>query len=200
MERMVWVQTADGLDAAGLWWALFGGETGYLCVSSGKRTEASKLQEFGDTFFRYPEQAGEAAAWVAERSGNGFETYFCVHLLTKPQRRSNNAAPVWALWADMDHGVLVEGNGDISGGLPAPSVTVESSPGRTQAYWCLTRPVEPKVAERLNKRIVLATGADASGYDLTQLLRPPGSREPQVPGRAGGPRPRFRSDRRSLRP
>jgi hypothetical protein len=75
---------------------------------------------------------------------------------------------VRALWADGDRAEVPEG-------FPAPSIAVESSPGRTQLYWCLTGAVEPEVAERLNKRIASAIGADMSGYDLTQLLRPPGT-------------------------
>lgn len=156
--------------APDLWRAIFGEGEGYLCVASGGREGQAGpgLVGFREAYFLYPGEADRAARWCAAESGSGREVYFCAHLLTGPRRRKGDAAPVRALWADGDGATLPEG-------FPEPSVTVESSPGRTQLYWALDEPVEPAAAERLNKRIILATGADPSGYDLTQLLRPPGT-------------------------
>jgi RepB DNA-primase from phage plasmid len=54
-------------------------------------------------------------------------------------------------------------------------VIVESSPGRWQCYRPLTEPVDPCLGEELNQRLAYALGADTSGWDLTQLLRLPGT-------------------------
>jgi hypothetical protein len=59
--------------------------------------------------------------------------------------------------------------------MPTPTAVVESSPGREQFYWGLSCPVAPELGERLNQRLALVMGADRSGWDLTQLLRPPGT-------------------------
>jgi hypothetical protein len=85
------------------------------------------------------------------------------------RRAKYAAAPLSALYADGDGAKVPEG-------FPEPSIVVESSPGREQFYWLLTEPVAPEVGERLNRRLSHAMGADMSGWDLTQLLRPPGSR------------------------
>ena len=41
-----------------------------------------------------------------------------------------------SLYADVDQA-------DISAGVPEPTLLVESSPGKLQAYWRLTEPVAP---------------------------------------------------------
>ncbi|WP_166178953.1 DNA-primase RepB domain-containing protein [Rubrobacter tropicus] len=110
----------------------------------------------------------------------GLETYFCAHLLLAKRRVKANAAPVLALWADAD---------GVAPGFDAPEPTaiVESSPGRAHLFWRLTRSVSPLRAEELNRRLLLAVGADRSGWDLGQLLRPPGTRN-----RKYGPAPFVR--------
>src|SRR5205823_811982 len=75
---------------------------------------------------------------------------------------------------DLDHGELPDG-------VPPPSVLIASSPGRLQAYWRLREPVPPPVGERCNRLLGLALGADPSGWDLTQLLRIPGTRNYKYP-------------------
>lgn len=52
---------------------------------------------------------------------------------------------------------------------------VESSPGHFHAYYRLTEAIPPERAEALNKRLAHMIGADASGWDLSQLLRVPGT-------------------------
>ncbi|HSH82424.1 MAG TPA: DNA-primase RepB domain-containing protein, partial [Herpetosiphonaceae bacterium] len=47
------------------------------------------------------------------------------------------------------------------------------SPGRLQAYWRLTEPVDTPTAEHYNRRLAQHLGADATGWDATQLLRIP---------------------------
>jgi P4 family phage/plasmid primase-like protien len=42
-------------------------------------------------------------------------------------------------------------------------------------------PVPPEIGEDLNRRLAHALGADKSGWDLTQLLRPPGTKNRKYP-------------------
>ncbi len=44
-----------------------------------------------------------------------------------------------------------------------------------QCYWRLSQPVSPAVGEVANRRLAHAAQADKSGWDLTQLLRVPGT-------------------------
>ena len=130
----------------------------------------------------YPAHAREAAEWALARSDEGLNAYFCAHLLTtaripkgrKSARVKENAAALTSLYAELDGPPLPTGEHE-------PSCVVESSPGHYHAYWPLTDAVPPEIGERLNKRLAAAIGADASGFDLTQLLRVPGTRNYKYP-------------------
>ena len=80
-----------------------------------------------------------------------------------------NATPLAALYVDGD-------GAKVGSRIPEPTATVESSPGREQFWWALSEPVAPKEGEELNRRLAYAMGADRSGWDLTQLMRVPGTR------------------------
>jgi hypothetical protein len=97
------------------------------------------------------------------------DLYFCPQLLGAKRRTKNSVQTCTCLWADLDEcppdQLIVE-----------PTIVVESSPGRYQAYWLLTEPLDPEEAEDYSRRIAYkhaGQGADKSGWDLTQLLRVP---------------------------
>jgi hypothetical protein len=155
--------------ALDLWAHVFGDGRGFLHVWTGKRLGDNIPQEtIRSANFNYPEARKTAAHWAARKAEEGREVYFCAHLLTGAKREKEKAAEISALWVDLD-GAPVP-NGSLS-----PTAVVESSPGRFHAYWRLTDPIPPKAAEDLNKRIAREIGADPSGFDLTQLLRVPGT-------------------------
>lgn len=160
-------------EAAVLWHILYGAQRGLLGLHSALRPApgVKRLSSHRSRFFDYPNHAKAAEAWCLENSDEGLEAYFCAHLLLGKRRIKANAAPVVALWADAD-GLTVP-PASVS---PEPTAIVESSPGRAHLFWRLTRPIEPSRAEQLNRRLLAAVGADRSGWDLSQLLRPPGTR------------------------
>ena len=153
-----------------LWRALFGSRRGLIGVHSALRPRpgSGRLESHRTSFFAYPERAPAAAWWCLKGSDEGLEAYFCAHLLTGRRRTKENAAPVVALWADAD-------GSSLPPGAPEPTAIVGTSPGRAHLFWSLTRPVPPHKAEELNRRLLLSVGADRSGWDLSQLLRPPGT-------------------------
>jgi RepB DNA-primase from phage plasmid len=159
-----------------LWEDIFGEVEGVLALFFGVRSgPGSKvLQDTRTVYVDYPRDARRAEKICASWSAEGRETYFCAHLLTARRRVKANAAPLLSLYVDGDGAKLIDE-------LPRPSAVVESSPGRGQFYFRLTEPISPQIGERLNRRLALAMGADDSGWDLTQLLRPPGSRNYKYP-------------------
>jgi hypothetical protein len=163
-----------------LWRHTFGGEPGLLQVFTAKRGSNGTIdrETIKSNFFPYPKTAEAAAQWALDKSEEGREVYFCAHLLTEAQRIKENAAAVIALWGDLD-GAPVP-NGDLK-----PTAVVESSPGRYHAYWRLEEGIPPKAAEQLNKRLATVIGADPSGFDLTQLLRVPGTTNHKYEGEPG---------------
>lgn len=160
-----------------LWRAIYGERSAFVGVHSALRraTENTRLSRHRPAFFEYPRRARAAADWCLRRSEAGLEAFFCAHLLTSKRRTKVNAAPVFALWADADGGAEAFLASPGAGDLP-PTAVVESSPGRAHLFWRLCRPAAPREAEELNRRLLALVGADRSGWDLSQLLRPPGTR------------------------
>jgi hypothetical protein len=159
-----------------LWEHLYGDLGGVLGLFSGVRAEpeSKRLEDTRSAYFEYPQRAGDAKRLCSRWSFEGREVYFCAHLLTGRRRIKENAAPLLSLYVD--------GDGAKPGhDVPAPTAVVESSPGREQFHFRLTEPVCPQIGEHLNRRLALAMGADDSGWDLTQLLRPPATRNYKYP-------------------
>jgi hypothetical protein len=166
----------DPVPTLTLWNHLFEGVRGYLGLFTGKRDAATgRLTEPHEKYLAYPAVATYAVDWLAAEAADGREVYFCPHLLKGKRRVKENAELVHCLWVDGD-GALVPAH------LPQPTAVVESSPGRHHYYWRLSRPIDPTAAEELNKRLAYGMGADKSGWDLTQLLRPPGFPNGKYPG------------------
>jgi hypothetical protein len=57
---------------------------------------------------------------------------------------------------------------------PPPSmVVISGTPGHTQMYWLLDRPVVAGYVESANRRLALALGGDDACVDVARILRPP---------------------------
>lgn len=138
---------------------VFGSETGYIGV-------ATKVGEsFTEAYFHYPNELNGLLEWI-NRNINGRNVYFCPQLLIRPKRTKANVTICTNVWADLD-----EVNPQPLD--PAPSIVLITSPGRYQGLWILDKPAEPTTAEGASRRLTYATGADPSGWDLSQLLRIP---------------------------
>lgn len=151
----------------------FGNNSGYVGFAL---LSASKKQ-FTEHFFSYPEQLPEMLTFVSEHTG-GFNVYFCPQLLSGKRRDKTHVKSAPSVWADLDtcppEEMLLE-----------PTLVVESSPKRYQALWCFDHALDPDDAEELSKRIAYRhaeSGADKSGWDLTQLLRVPETLNYKYPG------------------
>ena len=97
------------------------------------------------------------------------DLYFCPVVFREPKRQKEFALSTNLLWADLDpvHPDQCR---------LKPSIAWESSPGRYQALWFLTTEVTADDAAAMSKRIAYADGGDHSGWDVTQVLRIPGTR------------------------
>jgi P4 family phage/plasmid primase-like protien len=157
--------------AQDLWHHVFGDERGILALGY---AEPAPDAAFHHQYFDYPVQAEQAAERARELSEGGFNVWHCAHLLTAKRRVKENAAVITALYVDGD-------GAEVPPNLPQPTAVVKSSPGREQFYWRLSMPIPPEIGEGLNRRLAYALGADKSGWDLTQLLRPPGTKNRKYP-------------------
>jgi P4 family phage/plasmid primase-like protien len=158
-------------QAEDLWYHIYGDERGILALGY---AEPAADAAFHHQYFDYPEQTAQAAERARELSEGGFNVWHCAHLLTAKRRVKENAAVITALYVDGD-------GAEVPPNLPQPTAIVKSSPGREQFYWRLSMPIPPEIGEGLNRRLAYALGADKSGWDLTQLLRPPGTKNRKYP-------------------
>jgi hypothetical protein len=159
-----------------LWIHAFGEASGILAIFSGGRPEpgSKQLVEPRTFYLDYPRETERAEALCRRLSDEGREVYQCAHLLTSRRRVKAGAAALTACYVDGD-------GAEVGDGMPEPTAVVISSPGREQYWWRLSRPMEPEEGEDLNRRLAYAMEADLSGWDLTQLLRVPGTRNRKYP-------------------
>lgn len=96
------------------------------------------------------------------------DIYFCPNLFSGGYRRIGEVQKSCWLYADLD---------EVKPGSirPRPTVAWKSSTERYQALWRLDRRVKPEILNELNKRLTYLVGADKGGWDLTQVLRIPGT-------------------------
>jgi hypothetical protein len=123
----------------------------YFCISTKTRDGVWR-----DKLFRRS-QLDLVAQYVRERRDRN--VYFCPHGFS-----DQYAVLPRLLWSDMD---IVDPR-DVS---LTPTIAIESSPGRYVGLWIC----DDVVTEELNRRLTYALGCDRSGWDLTQVLRFPGT-------------------------
>lgn len=143
-------------------WNKFPGR--FFCVSTKDGDE-----RWRDHFFA-PEDFGELrqkmkTEWVDRN------IYFCPHGFNRRNRQKGDAVMPPCLWADLDHV-------DPRNISPKPTIAIESSPGRYVGLWILKnkQPPDLEYGEALNRRLTYHLGCDKGGWDITQVLRMPGTR------------------------
>lgn len=134
----------------------------YFCIST-KRGDSWK-----DHFFKWP-NIGDMEAILKRHPSKDYNLYFCPLPFDQPHRRKEYVLGSHLLWADIDEA-------DPKKMRHPPHILWESSPGRWAGLWSTERWLETDELENFNKRMTYGTGSDVAGWDLTQVLRVPGTR------------------------
>lgn len=134
----------------------------FFCISS-----KTRKKEWEDKFFKRS-KLKDALAYI--RANLDRDLYWCPHGYRRPRRRKEDAVLPSMLWADLDE--VDPRKMDLK-----PTVAWESSPGRYAALWL----IDKTMTEELNQRLTYSAGADRGGWDLTQVLRVPGTRNYKYP-------------------
>lgn len=129
----------------------------YFCISTKSATGKWK-----DHWFK-KEELRSVGAFISDNLDKNI--YFCPHGFTQPERKKEFACPPRMLYADLDES-------DPRKLDLKPTVAIESSPGRFVGLW----ETDDIADEALNRRLSYSIGADVSGWDLTQVLRVPNTR------------------------
>ncbi|UOL48414.1 DNA recombinase [Pseudomonas phage Almagne] len=104
--------------------------------------------------------------WLRQNNPKEMDVYWCPLPFDSPQRKAKYVRPVNLLWSDIDDGDPTKCR---------PSVLWESSPGRHHGLWFLDEKLHAEDAAALNKSVTYLLGADKGGWDLSQVLRIPGT-------------------------
>lgn len=92
------------------------------------------------------------------------DIYFCPHGFSERRRLERYAVLPTLLWADMDEC-------DPRTCKVKPTIAIESSPGRYVGLWL----VDETIHKEFNRALTYYIGADRGGWDITQVLRVPGT-------------------------
>jgi hypothetical protein len=152
----------------GFFRSALGHVNGWFCVTTFTRSAAKRMEEH---WYQMPDQFDYMVDDVNQNIVHGeHDVYFCPHTFKSQSRTANNVLCCPTVWADLD-----ECRPDTMD--PRPSLAWETSPGRYQALWSLDDlTLDPSEVEDICKRIAYAyadEGCDRSGWDLSQLLRVP---------------------------
>jgi len=144
---------------------LYGAENGYVYVAH--KAPGMQLQ-FQQTFFEWPRQRQELIAHVVDKRPR-FEVYTAPALFREPSAKKEHIKGARVFWCEFD-GFLPP----KLDGVPEPSVRIQSSTADHEHwYWLVGELVETAELERVNRAITYLLGADTSGWDAGQILRPP---------------------------
>jgi hypothetical protein len=118
--------------------------------------------------FSHARIRGRLEQWFKKYSPDKYDIYFCPLAFKEPYRRKSLVKGVNLLWSDIDSG---------NPNKLKPTFLWESSPGRLQGIWFMEQDhINPTDAAELNKALAYYLGADKGGWDLTQVLRVPGTK------------------------
>lgn len=143
---------------------VWGDQEGYVCISTLDRDHNKSWKEH---IFQWPDERADIKILI-EKMKATHEIYWAPMVFSRDARKEEYSTPCSCLWADLDPVAPTSC-------FVRPSIAWESSPGRYQAIWLLEDAILPEDHNELNKRLTYAVKADKSGWDLTQVLRLPGT-------------------------
>lgn len=149
---------------------LFDSNEGYIYIALKEPKESSGLDnpKWEQNFFEWPNQKSHTVEFILDKRA-GSEVYIAPALFSSRSGKKVDVKCSSVVWSEFD-GALPE---DLLG-LPEPSLRIRSSGEQNEHwYWKLTSPVALKELESINRSITYLLGADVSGWDGNQVLRPP---------------------------
>lgn len=133
-------------------------------------------------FFQWPEEKEALYEWVRSGAEN-CDCYISPSLFHAPRAIKANFKVAQYLWCDIDADpptwLSEPGSGPLTRhDAHPPSIIVYSSGNgnKQHAYWHVQPITDYPVLEAYNRGIAMAISADHSGWDCTQVLRVPGTR------------------------
>ncbi|MET0465751.1 MAG: AAA family ATPase [Chitinophagaceae bacterium] len=131
------------------------------------------MEAWKQEFFRYPSEMESICQHIMINAGTN-NMYFSPSVFNQGSAKKEFFQATNLAWVEFDGNL--PGNGSMES-IPQPTIKIRSSSeDHEHWYWMFDGPVaEPNVVESINRALAYKLGADKSGWDINQVLRPPGT-------------------------
>lgn len=158
----------ETLELSDFFSTIYGSTEGYAYLAF-KKVSSTGKGSWRQEWFQWPSESEKLCAKIREESEK-VEVYFGPALYVEKSAQKKDVLGSTVLWAELDGSVPNE-----LGDIPEPSIRVQSSTvsGHEHWYWKLDQMLSVPEIELTNRLLAIALNADISGWDATQVLRPP---------------------------
>lgn len=161
--------TTGAFDLCSLAW---GDKTGYVFLSvRDPRKDKEDKGYWRDIAYKWPDDRLRIQGALERAPLSKKDVYWAPAVFSSKRRDRHKVHKLNCLWADCDK----VNPYDLPESLK-PTAVWSTSDGHYQALWQLTEDLDPLTQSDFNKRLTYAIGADKGGWDITQVLRVPGTR------------------------
>lgn len=150
---------------------LYGGLQGY--VSTATKSKADDKVVFSRQSFSWPSERDKLTEWITT-NGKTVDVYIAPAIFSEPTGRKEHVLASNVVWTEFDGRLPTK---EELGTIPLPTLRLRSSTiANEHWYWKLDAPIKDvALLERTNRALAYQLGADTSGWDAGQVLRPPGT-------------------------
>lgn len=146
--------------------AIYQDEKGYSYVAL--KDPSAQHSAFSQFFFDWPNEREAEISFILEKR-NLHEVYYSPALFTEKKATKETLKGSRVFWVELD-GKAPDGVDTI----PGPTLRIQSSEmGHEHWYWQSNELLDLGTIEKVNRGLTHLLGADASGWDAVQILRPP---------------------------
>jgi hypothetical protein len=160
---------------------LWGEQEGFVYLP----VKDQKTSDWKKVMFEWPKHKEQVIVHTLANSAEGKDVYCAPVIFDSPRPIKENVKGSYVLWADFDGNApgswseqnLDTGSGPPVASVPPPTLRVQSSvEGHEHIFWRLDKfATDVKFIEDSNRSIAYTYRADTSGWDVNQVLRPPGT-------------------------
>ncbi len=148
------------------------------------QSDPTNPKSWSKFIYEWPRQRGRLIDDLLRKSAAGQNVFVSPALYTEREHagRREGVLGTWTLWMDWD-GNAPDHYDDLH--IPAPDLRIQSSTeGHEHTYWTLQEFLtDSEVIEERNRALSYSLGADTSGWDANQILRPPGTENFPAPNK-----------------
>lgn len=141
---------------------IYSDSQGVICIG----TKNADTKQFLRYYFNWPIDKQKVVEFTLEHKDK-HDVYFTPALFDSANSTMEHVVGANCFWVELDN----EPNESPS--LPPPTLKIQSSTGKFHWYWQLEGLVSTEKLNQINKSLGFILNADDSGWDATQILRPP---------------------------